>query len=62
MQTLTIDVTNIWKAVADTAWGGKDHCFAGSLGGYKKNSLAKRELTVSESVLSKKISAWRMLL
>jgi len=56
---MTIDVTNIWKAVADTAWGGKDHCFAGSLGGSQRNSLAKRELTVSESVLSKKISAWR---
>ncbi|KAF2755789.1 hypothetical protein EJ05DRAFT_442160, partial [Pseudovirgaria hyperparasitica] len=30
---MTVDVTNIWKAVYDSAWGGQSHCVAGQLGG-----------------------------
>lgn len=58
-KAMTVDVTAIWKAVADTTWGGKDHCVAGSVGGYKTNKMAKRELTVQDKVLSKRMHAWR---
>jgi hypothetical protein len=58
-KAMTVDVTAIWKAVADSTWGGKSHCVAGSLGGYKTGKMAKRELTVMDKVLSKRINAWR---
>lgn len=56
---MTVDVTAIWKAVADTTWGGKSHCVAGSLGGHKTNALAKRELSEQDRALSKRMHAWR---
>lgn len=55
---MTVDVTAIWKAVADSAFGGKDHCVAGSLGGYK-TKREKRELTAQDRALSKRMHAWR---
>jgi hypothetical protein len=58
-KAMTVDVTAIWKAVADSTWGGKSHCIAGSLGGYKTNKMAKRELTVQDKVLSRRMHAWR---
>jgi hypothetical protein len=58
-KAMTVDVTAIWKAVADTTWGGKSHCVAGGLGGYATNKMAKRELTVEDKVLSKRMHAWR---
>lgn len=57
-KAMTVDVTAIWKAVADTTWGGKSHCVAGSLGGYG-TKMAKRELTAEDRVLSKRMKAWR---
>jgi hypothetical protein len=56
---MTVDVTTIWKAVADTTWGGKSHCIAGGLGGYATNRMAKREPTVEDKMLSKRMHAWR---
>ncbi|KAF2814945.1 uncharacterized protein BDZ99DRAFT_566863 [Mytilinidion resinicola] len=39
---MTVDVTDIWKAVADSAWGGDSKCIAGNLGnstgGYRRRS------------------------
>jgi hypothetical protein len=58
-KAMTVDVTAIWKAVADSTWRGKSHCIAGGLGGYKTDKMAKRELTVMDKVLSKRINAWR---
>ncbi|KAH9868303.1 hypothetical protein J1614_007375 [Plenodomus biglobosus] len=29
---MTVDVTVLWEAVAETAWGAKSHCVAGGLG------------------------------
>ncbi|KAF1842334.1 uncharacterized protein K460DRAFT_293699 [Cucurbitaria berberidis CBS 394.84] len=55
---MTVDVTAIWKAVADTAWAGKSHCIAGSLGGYR-TTLAKRELSIQDKVLSRRTKQWR---
>ncbi|KAF2132372.1 hypothetical protein P153DRAFT_421326 [Dothidotthia symphoricarpi CBS 119687] len=57
---MTVDVTAIWKAAADSTWGGKNHCIAGELGGYKK--MAKRELTVQDKVLSRRMHQWRRTL
>ena len=39
---MTVDVTAIWKAVADSTWGGASKCIAGSVatdttGGYGKH-------------------------
>jgi hypothetical protein len=57
-KAMTVDVTAIWKAVADSAWGGESKCVAGELGGgYKKR--AKRELTVEDKVLSRRMHQWR---
>ncbi|KAL1656730.1 hypothetical protein SLS61_000526 [Didymella pomorum] len=57
---MTVDVTAIWKAVADTTWGAKSHCIAGDLGGYSTGSkLAKRELSVHEKNLSRRMHQWR---
>jgi hypothetical protein len=58
-KAMTVDVTAIWKAVADSAWGSKSHCVAGDLGGYATNKMAKRELTVADRVLSRSMHAWR---
>jgi hypothetical protein len=58
-KAMTVDVTAIWKAVADTTWGGKSHCVAGELGAYATNKMVKRELTVQDKVLSKRMHAWR---
>lgn len=58
-KAMTVDVTAIWKAVADTTWGGKSHCVAGSLGGYGTSQLAKREFTAEDRVLSKRMKQWR---
>ncbi|KAJ8112940.1 hypothetical protein OPT61_g4819 [Boeremia exigua] len=57
---MTVDATAIWKAVADSTWGGKSHCVAGDLGGYPTGSkLTKRELTVQDKVLSRRMHQWR---
>lgn len=57
---MTVDATAIWKAVADSTWGGKSHCIAGDLGGYPTGSkLTKRELTVQDKVLSRRMHQWR---
>jgi hypothetical protein len=57
---MTYDASAIWKAVADSAWGGygDNKCIAGSLGGgYKKRE--KRELTWEDKALSKRMQAWK---
>lgn len=58
-KAMTVDVTAIWKAVADTTWGGKSHCIAGHLGGYGTSKLGKREESAEDKVLSKRMHAWR---
>ncbi|KAF2741312.1 hypothetical protein EJ04DRAFT_423133 [Polyplosphaeria fusca] len=55
---MTVDVTAMWKAVADTTWGGKSHCVAGGLGDYGKR-MTKRDLTWSEKELSKRRQQWK---
>jgi hypothetical protein len=55
---MTVDVTAIWKAAADSTWGGVSHCVAGDLGGYPTR-MAKRELSVSERSLTRRMQAWR---
>ncbi|KAF1938638.1 hypothetical protein EJ02DRAFT_514378 [Clathrospora elynae] len=55
---MTFDVTAIWKAVADSTWGGVNHCIAGDLGSYPTR-MAKRELSFSEKALSKRTQTWR---
>ena len=55
---MTYDVTAIWKAVADSAWKGKDRCVAGGLGGYEKRGLG-REQTVQDKVMARRIREWR---
>ncbi|KAL6703779.1 hypothetical protein ACN47E_009078 [Coniothyrium glycines] len=57
---MTVDVTAIWKAAADSTWGGKSHCVAGDLGSYTtSNGLAKRELSAREEALSRRMKQWR---
>ncbi|CAN9326612.1 unnamed protein product [Alternaria alternata] len=58
-KAMTVDVTAIWKAVADSTWGGVSHCVAGDLGGYSTSRMAKRELSVSERAHSKRMQSWR---
>jgi hypothetical protein len=58
-KAMTVDVTAIWKAVADSTWGGVSHCIAGDLGGYSTSRMAKRELSVSERAHSKRMQSWR---
>lgn len=59
---MTVDVTAIWKAVADSAWGGKSHCVAGSLGGngqgHYKKSVSNRA-TVTDGEMEKRMTEWR---
>lgn len=57
-KAMTVDVTAIWKAVADSTWGSVSHCVAGDLGGYPTR-MAKRELSVSERSHSKRMADWR---
>ncbi|KAI8937514.1 hypothetical protein NX059_005232 [Plenodomus lindquistii] len=56
---MTVDVTAIWEAVAETAWGGKNHCVAGSIGGNATTAHKKRELTLEDRALSKRMQQWR---
>ena len=56
-KAMTVDVTAIWKAVADSAFGGTNHCISGSLGGYRK--MAKREMTAEDIALNKRMHEWR---
>jgi hypothetical protein len=58
---MTYDVTAIWKAVADSAWGETDWCIAGGLdGGYKKREMGmKREMTWQDKALSKRMKEWK---
>ncbi|KAL5443990.1 hypothetical protein PMIN07_000223 [Paraphaeosphaeria minitans] len=59
-KAMTMDVTAIWKAVADSAFGGQSRCIAGGLGGYSTGGRrAKRELTVQDKAMSKRMHAWR---
>ncbi|KAI4929662.1 uncharacterized protein J4E92_005327 [Alternaria infectoria] len=58
-KAMTVDVTAIWKAVADSTWGHVSHCIAGDLGGYSTSRMAKRELSVSERAHSKRMQSWR---
>lgn len=55
---MTVDVTAIWKAVADSAWGGKSHCVAGDLESDGKRRV-RREMTVQERSLSRRMHQWR---
>ncbi|KAJ4286656.1 hypothetical protein N0V90_012908 [Kalmusia sp. IMI 367209] len=57
-KAMTVDVTAIWKAVADSAFGDKSHCVAGSLEG-SSSKRVKRELTVEDRALSKRMHEWR---
>jgi hypothetical protein len=57
-KAMTYDVTAIWKAVADSAFGGESKCVAGSLGKYVKRSV-KREMTVQDRVYSRSVHQWR---
>lgn len=41
---MTVDVTAIWKTVADTVWNGKDACIAGSNDFYGNGTRARRDL------------------
>ncbi|KAF2192652.1 peptidase S41 family protein-like protein [Zopfia rhizophila CBS 207.26] len=56
---MTVDVSTIWKAVADSTWGGESHCIAGDLGsGYGKRE-APREKGWSEKVLERRMQEWK---
>ncbi|KAJ8116293.1 hypothetical protein OPT61_g2247 [Boeremia exigua] len=56
---MTIDMTAIWKAVADTAWAGMDHCVAGNLENNYKKKMTRKEKTASDHDMSKQIKDWR---
>lgn len=58
---MTYDVTSIWKAVADSMWGGNSHCVAGELDGVNQTrKLGRREeQTWSERTLKKRTAEWR---
>ncbi|EUC43269.1 hypothetical protein COCMIDRAFT_7254 [Bipolaris oryzae ATCC 44560] len=59
---MAVDITAIWKAVADSAWGWKNHCIDGNLQGwgrYWRRELYERELTQHEKELSKRTREWR---
>lgn len=58
-KAMTVDVTAIWGAVAETAWGGKSHCVAGSLGDDDSDGYDKRDLTLEDRASSKKMRQWR---
>lgn len=70
-KAMTVDVTAIWKAVADSVWGTKNHCIAGKVGGGNATGdftregvigfspIGARELSVSERAHSKRMEDWR---
>lgn len=43
---MTIDISTAWKAVADSAWNGKNRCVAGSLGNATKPASYRRAAEV----------------
>lgn len=58
---MTYDVTAIWKAVADSAWGDTDWCVAGGLDlddGYRMRHV-RREQTWQDRALSKRMREWK---
>lgn len=59
---MTYDITAIWKAVADSAWGEKSRCIAGELeggsGGYKKREV-RREMTWEDRGLKRRTEMWK---
>ncbi|KAF2867968.1 hypothetical protein BDV95DRAFT_610396 [Massariosphaeria phaeospora] len=55
---MTVDITAIWKAAADSTWGGKSHCIAGDLGGYGKKTN-RRSRTAEDKVLERRMKQWR---
>ncbi|KAF2643341.1 hypothetical protein P280DRAFT_467392 [Massarina eburnea CBS 473.64] len=57
-KAMTVDATAIWKAVADSAFGGTSHCIAGDLGSTYGKRTAK-ELTVQERIYSRSLHQWR---
>jgi hypothetical protein len=56
---MTYDVTAIWKAVADSTWGGKSHCIAGELGGSYRKREVRRESTWEDRALAKRMMEWK---
>lgn len=59
-KNMTTDATAIWKAAADTAWGGKNRCVAGGLkSGARRMMKKKRSLSGEEKRYSKRMAEWR---
>ncbi|KAF2856628.1 hypothetical protein T440DRAFT_549982 [Plenodomus tracheiphilus IPT5] len=58
-KAMTVDITAIWEAVAETAWGGKSHCIAGSIGGNGTTGYKKRDLTLEDRALGQRMREWR---
>jgi hypothetical protein len=59
---MTYDITAVWKAVADSTWGGKNHCIAGSVavgGGGASSKIHKRQLSAAELTHSNMMADWR---
>ncbi|KAF2741775.1 hypothetical protein M011DRAFT_497895 [Sporormia fimetaria CBS 119925] len=55
---MVLDVTAIWKAVADIAWGGKA-CFAGGLSYNEKKKEDLRTPRAADIEWSEKVRIWR---
>ncbi|KAF1951679.1 hypothetical protein CC80DRAFT_480477 [Byssothecium circinans] len=60
-KAMTVDVTEIWKAVVDSAFGGKNHCIAGSLGSRNNNTkrAVAKEMSEEDRVYSRSVHLWR---
>ena len=59
---MVVDISVVWKTVADSAWAGKSYCSAGSLGSQDQSSrraLYRRELSQEEREHTEKVQAWR---
>ena len=58
---MTVDVTEIWKAVANSAWDGygESSCIAGDLGSGHYKRSTRRELSPRDKVLSSRMHQWR---
>ncbi|KAF2000691.1 hypothetical protein P154DRAFT_434352 [Amniculicola lignicola CBS 123094] len=59
---MTVDVTTIWKAVTDTAWGKKNHCIAGGLGdkyGKEKRDVNSIERTAEDVEIVRRMVEWK---
>ncbi|KAF2197853.1 hypothetical protein GQ43DRAFT_423719 [Delitschia confertaspora ATCC 74209] len=62
---MTVDVTNVWKAVADSAWGGKNRCVAGSLPGsnstvpYRKHKRGTEFGRRAAETIEKRRQQWK---